>query len=246
MTENTSPENLRKFLESDEPALVRMGISMAKGGRVDNTQFLTTKDLNHFLKNENLETVKTFLILADEAGIWILADETSLGDEVMEMLCEFLKMKDGNEEIRNIAIDALGKIGDKRAVEPLIKTFKDYFIHRTEIGDTQWINGNWVSYAAEALGKIGDKRAVAPLIKALEYRIHHHRNIAAEALGNLGDKRAVEPLIKALKDEDEDVRESAAYALNQLGHEVKKEVIHDVPDPGDSGIDDLMSKLSEL
>ena len=30
MTEDTSPENLRKFLESDDPALVRMGLSMAK------------------------------------------------------------------------------------------------------------------------------------------------------------------------------------------------------------------------
>ena len=31
MTDDTSPENLRKFLESDDPALVMMGLSMAKG-----------------------------------------------------------------------------------------------------------------------------------------------------------------------------------------------------------------------
>ena len=30
MTEDASPENLRKFLESDDPALVRMGISLAE------------------------------------------------------------------------------------------------------------------------------------------------------------------------------------------------------------------------
>jgi hypothetical protein len=30
MTENTSPKKLRKFLESDDPALVRMGLSMVK------------------------------------------------------------------------------------------------------------------------------------------------------------------------------------------------------------------------
>ena len=30
MTDNT-PENLRKFLKSDDPAMVRMGISMAEG-----------------------------------------------------------------------------------------------------------------------------------------------------------------------------------------------------------------------
>ena len=30
----TDTENLRKFLESDDPAMVRMGISMAKGAGV--------------------------------------------------------------------------------------------------------------------------------------------------------------------------------------------------------------------
>ena len=30
MTDDT-PENLRKFLESDDPALIQMGLSMAKG-----------------------------------------------------------------------------------------------------------------------------------------------------------------------------------------------------------------------
>ena len=34
MTDDASPENLRKFLESDDPALVRMGLSMAKGSEV--------------------------------------------------------------------------------------------------------------------------------------------------------------------------------------------------------------------
>ena len=35
---DTSPKNLRKFLESDDPALVRMGISMAKGMGVPDCQ----------------------------------------------------------------------------------------------------------------------------------------------------------------------------------------------------------------
>lgn len=34
MTEDASPENLRKFLENDDPAMVRMGLSMAKGSGV--------------------------------------------------------------------------------------------------------------------------------------------------------------------------------------------------------------------
>ena len=31
---DASPENLRKFLESDDQALVRMGLSMTKGAKV--------------------------------------------------------------------------------------------------------------------------------------------------------------------------------------------------------------------
>ena len=34
MTEDTSPENLRKFLESDDAAMVQMGLSMAKGSGI--------------------------------------------------------------------------------------------------------------------------------------------------------------------------------------------------------------------
>ena len=34
MTDDTSPENLRKFLVNDDPAMRRMGLSMAKGGGV--------------------------------------------------------------------------------------------------------------------------------------------------------------------------------------------------------------------
>ena len=41
MTDDASPENLRKFLESDDPAMVRMGIAMAKGAGVE----VTVKDL---------------------------------------------------------------------------------------------------------------------------------------------------------------------------------------------------------
>ena len=38
MTEDTSPENLRKFLESDDPALVMMGLSMAKNIEIPKQQ----------------------------------------------------------------------------------------------------------------------------------------------------------------------------------------------------------------
>jgi hypothetical protein len=68
MTEDTSPENLRKFLDSDDPAMVRMGITMAKGMDME----VTIKDLKHFLNlDEDVETIKTGIMLADE-GISVM------------------------------------------------------------------------------------------------------------------------------------------------------------------------------
>ena len=65
MTEDTSPENLRKFLASDDPAMVRMGISMAKGVNIE----ITIEDIGHFLESEEVEKVKIGINLAEEAGV---------------------------------------------------------------------------------------------------------------------------------------------------------------------------------
>ncbi len=96
------------------------------------------------------------------------------------------------------AAEALGKIGDPRAVEPLIAVIKD----------------EGISEAARALGKIGDSRAVAPLIAVLKDK--NLRKDAVEALGKIGGP-AVDPLIAALKDEDRHVRRAAAEALGKIG-----------------------------
>jgi HEAT repeat protein len=136
-----------------------------------------------------------------------------------------------SRSMRREAVEALGKLRDARAVEPLIVALED---------DDWWVR----SGAARALRKLGDTRAVEPLIAVLrdeEELVRQHalralgqiwqlpdltrlgsndRSVqeeAAEALGELGDTRAVEPLIAALKDKDKGVREKAAEALGKLG-----------------------------
>ena len=55
MTENeNSPENLRKFLESDDPALVMMGLSMAKN--IDTPEKLNNVllDISMWNKDESI------------------------------------------------------------------------------------------------------------------------------------------------------------------------------------------------
>jgi predicted NACHT family NTPase len=83
--------------------------------------------------------------------------------------------------VRHAAAKALGRLGDRRAVEPLIARLgdKDSFVRRA---------------AAEALGVLGDRRAVEPLIARLGDEDVWVRRAAEEALRRLGDGRAVEPL----------------------------------------------------
>jgi len=107
--------------------------------------------------------------------------------------------------VRRQAVDALGRIGDRRAVEPLIETLKD----RDSL-----VRG----HAVEALGRIKDPQAVAPLVAVLSSKEQpsHVRMSAAEALGAIGDPRAGEPLLLALSDEHWGVRSRAAQALGRL------------------------------
>jgi hypothetical protein len=91
----------------------------------------------------------------------------------------------------------LGKIGDERAVEPLIELLED--------NDYGTASSDWFIYssAAYALGEIGDARAVGPLISMLleggDEGKHVHR-VVEGALEMIG-KPAVEDIITALEED---------------------------------------------
>lgn len=108
-------------------------------------------------------------------------------------------LQDEDWGVREAAASSLGRIGDTRAVAPLIKALQDA--------------GS--SAAAKALGQIGDVRAVDPLLSALKGG--SGREAAASALGGIGDARAVDGLVAALTDADPGVREGAVAALGQIG-----------------------------
>jgi HEAT repeat protein len=101
-----------------------------------------------------------------------------IGKPAAEHLTKALKDKDS--WVRMYAAGALRKIGDGRAVGPLIEVLKD------EDKDVR-------RYAAWALGNIRDKRAAGPLTKALKDEDIFVRVTAAWALRRIKGKRAVEP-----------------------------------------------------
>jgi len=99
--------------------------------------------------------------------------------------------------VRRTAAEALGRIGDPRAVEPLIIALEDAQV---------------VDYAAKALAKIPDPRALQPLIAALRKK---RRCSAAEALVAIDDPRGVEAVVDALKQDHHNLRACAAKALSK-------------------------------
>jgi HEAT repeat protein len=129
-----------------------------------------------------------------------------------------IALRDPNRDVRVHATRALGRLGDPRAVVPLITVLHD---------STSLVQGSAIS----ALGRLGDLGAVDPLIAILQHPDTSLRSSAAAVLGALGDSRAVDPLIAALADPHERVRSSAASALGRLGEPALHPLITALADP---------------
>ena len=141
-------------------------------------------------------------------------------------------------ETRLEAVEKLGDLGDRRAVEILIPLIKEEY-------------GKSVGFAAiEALGKIGDTRAVgplveilgdfyqggdakralaqfdtdvvlAPVIRVLESDRSYQWRDASTVLGEIGDARAIEPLIKMMEVESQRYSEGDALNRNSAANSLR-------------------------
>jgi HEAT repeat protein len=152
-------------------------------------------------------------------------------------LKKLVEDRNANSNLRRTACWFIARLGDQRAVYPLLKAFKDpdtsvsqeagvglgvlgnkralqplaTTLTRSEDNDRRYI-------AAYALGLLRDSRSVEPLLATLHDREDDQtvRGHAAEALGNIGDRRAIPFLIEALDDRSAEVRFWGAFALGKL------------------------------
>jgi HEAT repeat protein len=138
---------------------------------------------------------------------------TSGGNDVsVKLLVDILTVKDAkgyksDEGNRSGAADALGKIGDVRAVEPLLKAMAEDSpgIRRVSIGALALIALPECEAALEeALANANDDKQA--------------RSQAASGLGKIATEHAIAALASALDDRDMDIRAAASAALARAAH----------------------------
>lgn len=129
-----------------------------------------------------------------------------------EELVEILANEAEPSYSRRSAISALGRLGDERAIEPLVSALqdKDRYLRRE---------------AAKALGELGSSAAIGPLIKALEDSEEYVRRSAITALGVLGDARAIEPLEQMLEDQSFFTRSESEKSLRKIEERIKESAL---------------------
>jgi HEAT repeat protein len=128
---------------------------------------------------------------------WVADDVVPLlvqmGKPAVKPLIAILGERRGRQA--EVAAQALGEIGDARAIKPLVA----YGAKNGEV-------------AGAALVAIG-KPAVLPLVNALDDEDVSVRRTAADTLGKIGDRRAVKGLRGALADSEDSVWRAASDAL---------------------------------
>jgi HEAT repeat protein len=179
---------------------------------------------------------------------WLIRDKVikalvSMGQPVVNQLLDVVGNKGHRQpdHVRQVAVETLGLIGDKKALGLLMSTFRktshnEVAVRKAAAGALGQLGDKYAvevlvaavkdanerddirQAAIVALGAIGDDRATAAIARVLanwkEYGAL--REAAAEALADIGDLAAVDPLIGALSDQGLAVRLTAARALAHL------------------------------
>ena len=122
---------------------------------------------------------------------------------IRDMIRVYGDVKGDDPKVRRYLTLALGRLGDVRAIPPLINALQD------PDAETRL-------YSVWALGNITAPETVPVLLDALADADEGVRKMAAHVLGTIGDHRAVSALQLVLEDASEDVRWNAALSLARM------------------------------
>jgi hypothetical protein len=156
------------------------------------------------LRNETDMQVRTNLVTA----LHVLDHRTDVNNLIKSKDVNGLiaALRSRHPENAIAAANALGELGDRIAVEPLVILFQN-----TSRPPSVRLA------AAEALLRLKSAPAVVTLLGALRRDSWQVRRNAAAVLGQIQASWAVEPLIEALDDPHPIVRRTAAAALRRVG-----------------------------
>jgi len=118
-----------------------------------------------------------------------------------------------NLRVRKAAAHSLGQIGDKRAVDALIKSLDVNYISVRRHQDKEYVF-QFQDEVLWALGAINDSKAIPTIIEAINDP--KLQEVACEALNKFGPK-SYDKLIELLHHENPDISSFSAQALCQLG-----------------------------
>ena len=203
----------------------------------------TIKEIDKLRNPENLDVLIDFLISKtndkfitskseenDFINLKVLAVKV-IGNfqdkKAVPALLYCLNSKSENYKIRLCIAEALGKIGDKGAVESLINVVKDESEKSVYVRES----------AAKALGMLGDLKAIEPFILVLQSKktfldkFTFLKEQIIEAIGKLNapeDRRILEVLKDSLKDESAQVRLNAIESLSNSEYEEAGDLIQEM------------------
>jgi len=215
-SESTEDELLSLLTDGSEA--VRSGVIEVMIGRPDQERILRKllvfcKHLMGWMRDRTLVSLRTHsdkitgsvVKLMDDPDEDVRSMALMLGATLQAKECvpHIVKLLDEQDWwLRMIAAETLGKIGDIRAVAPLLKALAD---------------PTSAMVCLEALARIGDKKACKGVISCLSSPQPETRAEAIRTLVRLQDSRTV-PAIEACAKEDPSpaIRERAEHAIKQL------------------------------